>query len=233
MLRDLRALVATVALSLASHACTEDAPSGARREDKAAPSAGAAAALLGSSSPSPVEDAGPPPSARLPPTGDYRVEVSVVSDDCAVKYTPPKPWEERVFVGAKGKQVRANIRMVAIPPSNATAGPATNRSDVAFEPPKPWKATFMPLRQCPAYTTVVSSEVKSADPTGFSIGMTVEHGESKGCAAQPPSSCTTKIERRYVLVKHLCKPECTFGTKSSPDVDPLDASPTPDVDCRC
>lgn len=150
-----------------------------------------------------------------------------------MKYAPPKPWEERVFAGAKGNQAKANIRMVAIPPSNATDGPATNRSDVVFEPPRPWKATFMPLRQCPTYTTAVSSEVKAADPRGFTVVMTVEHGEANGCSAQPPSTCTTKIERRYALVKHLCKPECTFGVKAPASAGAEAASAPAEVDCRC
>jgi hypothetical protein len=237
-----QALVVVVPLALV--ACTRESPSPSPTPSPSpSPSPSAevrgASASATASSPSSLdegaagEDAALAAPTNAPPTGDYRVEVTVVSEDCAVKYKPPAPWNERVFAGAKGKNAKANVRMVAIPPSSATDGPPTNRSDVVFEPRKPWKSSFMPLRQCPTYATAVTAEVKAADTTGFTVVMTVEHGDSSACPGPQPSKCTTKIERKYTLTRMLCKPECTAGILPRAGTFPMDAAPEPDVDCRC
>jgi len=191
-----------------------------------------------------VSDAAPPTTTApdagaslYPPSGRYQVSVKVISDDCQMKYKPPQPWETIVQAGAEQRKDRTwyfklNIALSAIPPSNATHSSA--RSDFVIQPKKPAnKQTATPLPQCSSYQVTRTMEVTQHDNQGFTVAITVEHGDSIMCSSLQPSKCTTKIEQEYKVTENVCPAECTRGLS----IKHLDGGLTDpskiEADCRC
>lgn len=173
----------------------------------------------------------PPPHdvglSDLPPTGVYEVTARVVADTCSPAYRPPAPWRRFVAVAGEKDVAKANVPLSAIPPSSDARTAA--RSDLLLRPRTPLAHRFAPP-DCRGYTADRRFEVTGHSPDGFTVAISVTHGDAGACAPTFPANCTTEVEHRYALVESQCPASCYRGARPDP------ASEDPErmlVDCDC
>ena len=202
-------------------ACRPEAPQGPHVVDVAATDASAIVVVDSGA----VANADAAAESRHPPTGTYEVTARVVSDNCRPKYRSPEPWKTVVQASAEGEIAKVNIFLSAIPPSNATS--AHERSDLSVEPRRETTRTTTPMPACPSYTSAQTMTITEAGPQGFTVAITVQHGDGKACSSLPPSKCTTRVEHVYRVIEALCPARCTRGLVFGRGIG------GPNVDCRC
>lgn len=182
-------MIVVVTAALVTMGCTRDPAHAPAATIDVTALDGSAGAVVATS-----DDAGAP---VVPASGEYEVTEKVLADDCRPEFKALEPWRATVQASASAEkgEARVNIPLIGIPPLGARSG--RDRMDVWIAPRRVAKAQVVPLAQCFSYVVTRSVEITEASARGFTVMVTVEHGDSMKCSSIQPAHCTTRVEQRY------------------------------------
>jgi len=139
-----------------------------------------------------------------PPSGEYEITTSIITNSCGDKRTAPAPSKAVVYtkMGKKGLVGNLPLPSLASPPDGKSAG--LDRSDLPLRAGEKVVSTSTPEPLCPSYKTTRTLELLEVTRDRIKLRRTEEHGTAGSCPKPPLlTKCALTAEQVFTLKKAM------------------------------
>ena len=173
--------------------------------------AGAAAPKPASSIAAGAASSGATALPAIPPSGEYEVTTSLVTNSCGDQRAAAAPLKGAVYVKTMKKGPVGNLPLPSLGPSPGAGKSATvERNDVQLTAGEKIVANFSTQPPCPSYKFTRTIELLEVTRERIKLRRTEEYGDGSGCPKPPAlTKCAVTAEQVFTLQKAMCEAPCT------------------------